>query len=62
MTEHWMDKALREHRLLNLQGHFNRPRISADTMLKLVRLRNDLTGDNKSIYEASLMAEERGQF
>ena len=58
MTEHWLDLALREHRLLNLNGHQNFVRISADAILKLNELRQKLTGNNRSLYEQHVFDEE----
>ena len=59
MTEHWIDTALREHRLLNLNGHQNFVRISAQAVIKLHELRNKLTGGNRSLYEQHLLDEEQ---
>lgn len=58
MTEHWLDKANRNKQRHNLEGHINRPRISAENIMRLVRLKNRLLGTNNSVYEASLIAEE----
>jgi hypothetical protein len=59
MNEHWIDKAIRENNLpLNLRGHINRARIDADTIRKMLELKNKLSGTNRSIYEESLITDE----
>lgn len=61
MTENWLTKALREHRPLNLAGHINRPRISAETILKMVTYKNNLLGIKRSLHEESLISEEKNE-
>jgi hypothetical protein len=49
VTEHWVDKRLREGKSINLVDHF--PRISAETLLKMNDLRNELLGTKYSVRE-----------
>lgn len=56
MNVHWLQQKGRQE---NLAGHFNKPRISAETMLKLFKLKNELLGTKRSLYEESLIAEEQ---
>jgi hypothetical protein len=60
VVEHWMDKALRQHRPINLEG--NVPRISADTLVKLNDLRNSLLGTNHTLYQWAAMDEDEKLF
>lgn len=55
MNKHWLDQP---GRLKNLLGHQNPPRIDAETILKLVKLKNKLTGANRTVYEESTIAED----
>lgn len=59
MVEHWLDTALREHRLLNLNGHQNFVRVSADTIYKLNSLKQRLMGTNRTVYEQSVVEQEQ---
>ena len=49
VTEHWMVKRLRKNEPINLEG--NVPRVSADTLLKMNNLRNELLGTKYSVRE-----------
>lgn len=55
---HWVDYCLKNHLSLGL-GNINQPRMSAQTMLKLVELKNSMGGVSRSLYEESLVAEEK---
>ena len=52
---HWLDDPNRQRKPGH--EHVNKIRISADAMLKLVRLKNKLLGTNRSVYEESLAQE-----
>lgn len=54
-TIHWLDDP---KRINDIARHIVEPRMSAQTMLNLVTLKNKLLGTNNSVYEASLIAEE----
>ena len=58
MNEHWLDIAVREHRLLNLVGHQNFVRIPAESMIKLNTLKQKLLGTNRTLYEQQVFEEE----
>lgn len=57
VLEHWVDKALRLHQSINLEGHH--PRISASTLVKLNNLKNRLQGTNYSLHEAHTLAADQ---
>lgn len=59
MTEHWLDKRIRQRKPIALPG--NVPRISAATMVKLHELKNKLAGTNYSLYEAAQLAKEKNE-
>lgn len=52
MTEHWMDKALREKRPINMEGNYIR--ISADAFVKMQEFKNRHSKKKQSLYEANL--------
>lgn len=54
---HWLDDP--EYRQPGNE-HINVPRMSAATIQKLVELKNSLMGTNRTVYEESLLAKERG--
>lgn len=56
VVEHWIDRRLRLHIPIALEG--NIPRVSAMTMVKLNDLKNKLMGTNYSLFEASKLAGE----
>lgn len=51
ITEHWLDKRIREHKSTNLVG--NLIRISAKDLLTLHQYKQSLMGTNRSISEES---------
>jgi hypothetical protein len=53
---HWLQ---RPYSSPNLKGIYNRIRVSAEDIAKLVTLKNSLLGTNKSVLEESLIAEEK---
>jgi len=54
----WIDQALARGHMLNLTTHVNRPRISAETILKMVTLKNRFLGIHRSLHEEAVIAEE----
>ena len=62
MNKHWMDDPSTTYRFnFNLVGHFNRPRVDAETIAKMFALKQKLLGSTKSIYEEALIAEEKNE-
>lgn len=59
MKAHWLDRRLEERLETRLMG--NVIRIDARTLIELNKLRNELTGKDHSLFEASLIAEETGE-
>lgn len=57
VVEHWIDKALREHKPLS--NGTNYPRMSASTLVKLNNLKNRLQGTNYSLHEAHTLAADQ---
>ena len=51
VTEHWMDKRLRQHKPINYPT--NLIRISAPDLLILHQYKNELLGESKSLVDAS---------
>lgn len=49
VTEHWMDKRLRQNKPIDDPS--NVPRISADTLVKMLDLRNSLLGSKYTMQE-----------
>jgi len=54
-TVHWLEDPQRKR--LSGHEHINKIRMSAETVLKLVRLRNKLSGKKNTVYEASVASE-----
>lgn len=54
----WIDQAIVRGDMLNLTSHFNRPRISAETILKMVTFKNKSLGIHRTLHEESVIAEE----
>jgi hypothetical protein len=52
---HWLERPGAQKNLVGIQ---NRIRISADSIAKLIQLKNDLRGTNRSVYEEAVMAED----
>lgn len=57
ITEHWLDKALREHRNINLEGNYIR--IPASAMVKLQEIRNQRQKKKLSLIEQQRQWEEQ---
>jgi len=55
-AEHWMDKALRQRKPINLPD--NIIRIGADALLKMNTYRNQLLGTDISLHELAQMSDE----
>lgn len=61
INEHWLDKALREKKLLYAVGQQHGARMSAEVILWLVNWKNDMLGIKRGLYEENLIAEERNE-
>lgn len=57
--KHWLEDPSRERKFEH--EHINMPRISATNMLKLIQLKNSMLGIKRSLYEESVISEERGE-
>lgn len=53
---HWLDDPDRQHKPGH--EHHNPIRMTAETMAKLIELRNRLSGKRMSVFEASQLAAE----
>lgn len=56
-VKHWLTQIAEGAR--KPSHHINQPRISASTMLALIELKNKLTGNTMSVFEAHQQSQER---
>jgi hypothetical protein len=59
MVKHWLEDPNRSR--LPAHEHINRPRISAETILRLITWRNQMRGIKRSLFEESQLAAEQNQ-
>lgn len=51
MTEHWMDRRIREGKSIILEGNFIR--IPAKAFVEFQKIKNKSSGKNQSLFEAN---------
>lgn len=61
VNEHWLDKALRQKKPLYAVGQQHGARMSAEVILWLVNWKNEMLGIKRSIYEETLIYEEKNE-
>lgn len=60
MNMHWLDQIRLGYRKPT-QDFINKPRISAEDILKLIKWKNEMLGIKRSLHEESIIAEERNE-